>query len=460
MIRLADYVVIVGYDFDKSVDFESQGRVLQRFPTQEWKNYPYEFHVESFCQPCGWRLTANRQAPTFFVAYLTGIDGSHYYAACLTFYEAVSSQQQNIIQHRSHGNRPATNSVEAHLLQNALNNSPTGSLSPLGSDENFAAMTGNSAGHGALVDPNLVRPTELFAPKCIVLLARHQHFKVLQNCLSILYTTFMDSLNEIDLEEIIGNIVGGVEIQPIGGPRKTFTIGANDRQTVQPAKYRTIPVTRSSVSSLFKYLGIDNVLLMFTAMLSDQKLLVCSQSLVRLTEACHALTAIIYPLKYGNTYVPILPKGLVDYLNAPTPFLYGIHASYCHLLPDIPDVFIADLDVGRVICPENLPLPQIPQPFLTEAIQSLFHILSPDLLTADNVYPPRPETIPNLTPDQVDKKLRAVFLRLFASIFAGYRSCLTITRIHPQPVIHFNQVSRAHFGATFFAVRVVINRIF
>ncbi|VDK34819.1 unnamed protein product [Taenia asiatica] len=437
MIRLADYVVIVGYDFDKSgkfyFEFESQGRVLQRFPTKEWKNYPYDFHVESFCQPCGWRLTKNRQAPTFFVAYLTGVDGSHYYAACLTFYEAVSSYQQHIIQHRSHGTRN-TNTTDAHNHQIVSATPPAGSLSHLNSCESLAVISGNFS--GASVDPNLIRPTELFAPKCIVLLARHQHFK---NCLSILYTAFMDSPKEFSLEEIIGNIVGGVEIPPIGGPRKTFTVGANDRQTVQPAKCQTIPVTRSSVASLFKYLGIDNVLLMFTAMLSDQKLLVCSQSLVRLTEACHALTSIIYPLKYGHTYVPILPKGLVDYLSAPTPFLYGIHASYCHLLPDIPDVFIADLDVGRVICPENIPLPQIPQPFLTEAIQSLFHILSPDLLTSDNIYPPPPGSVPQLTPEQIDKRLRAVFLHLFASIFAGYRSCLTITRIHPQPVIHFNQ---------------------
>ncbi|CDS40960.1 myotubularin protein 13 [Echinococcus multilocularis] len=436
MIRLADYVVIVGYDFDKSIEFESQGRVLQRFPTKEWSNYPYEFHVESFCQPCGWRLTTNRQAPTFFVAYLTGIDGSRYYAACLTFYEAVSGQQQHIIQHLSHGNR-STNATDAHHHQTVAATSPTGSLSHLNSCESLAVVSGNF--NGASVDPNLIRPTELFAPKCIVLLARHQHFKVLQNCLSILYTTFMDSPKEFNLEEIIGNIVGGIEIPPIGGPRKTFTVGANDRQTVQPAKCRTIPVTRSSVANLFKYLGIDNVLLMFTAILSDQKLLVCSQSLVRLTEACHALTSIIYPLKYGNTYVPILPRGLLDYLSAPTPFLYGIHASYRHLLPDIPDVFIADLDVGRVIRPENIPLPQIPQPFLTEAIQSLFHILSPDLLISDNVYPPPPETLPQLTPEQIDKKLRAVFLHLFASIFVGYRSCLTITRIHPQPVIHFNR---------------------
>ncbi|VDM31890.1 unnamed protein product [Hydatigera taeniaeformis] len=443
MIRLADYVVIVGYDFDKSIEFESQGRVLQRFPTKEWKNYPYDFHVESFCQPCGWRLTTNRQAPTFFVAYLTGVDGSHYYAACLTFYEAVSGQQQHVYQQRSQINRN-TNTPDPHYHQVIVAASPAGSLSQLNSCESLAVSSGNF--NGVSMDPNLIRPTELFAPKCIVLLARHQHFK---NCLSILYTTFMDSPKEFSLEEIVGNIVGGVEIPPIawknlnilcpGGPRKTFTVGANDRQTVQPAKCQTIPVTRSSVASLFKYLGIDNVLLMFTAMLSDQKLLVCSQSLVRLTEACHALTSIIYPLKYGHTYVPILPKGLVDYLSAPTPFLYGIHASYCHLLPDIPDVFIADLDVGRVICPENIPLPQIPQPFLTESIQSLFHILSPELLTSDNIYPPLPGSISKLTPEQIDKRLRAVFLHLFASIFAGYRSCLTITRIHPQPVIHFNQ---------------------
>uniref|UniRef100_A0A5K3FQK9 UDENN domain-containing protein n=1 Tax=Mesocestoides corti TaxID=53468 RepID=A0A5K3FQK9_MESCO len=254
MVRLADYVVVVGYDFEKSTDLESQGRVLQRFPTKEWNNYPYEFHVESFCQPCGWQLTKNRQAPTFFVAYLTDVDGSHYYAACLTFYEAVSSQQQHIIQHCSHGNRTAATAIsDAHNYQAATIISPDGSLSPLNSCENMAAVASNVGGAG--VDPNLVRPTELFAPKCIVLLARHQHFKVLQNCLSILYTVFMDGPKGLYLEEIIGNIVGGVEIPPIGGPRKTFTVGANDRQTVQPAKCQTIPVTRSSVASLFKYLG-------------------------------------------------------------------------------------------------------------------------------------------------------------------------------------------------------------
>jgi len=39
----------------------------------------------------------------------------------------------------------------------------------------------------------------------------------------------------------------------------------------------------------------------------------------------------------------------------------------------------------------------------------------------------------------IDKLLRAVFVRLFAQLFAGYRYCLLIIRINPKPVICFNK---------------------
>jgi len=39
-----------------------------------------------------------------------------------------------------------------------------------------------------------------------------------------------------------------------------------------------------------------------------------------------------------------------------------------------------------------------------------------------------------------DKEIRAVFLRFFAELFFGYRSCLTIIRYHPEPVITFHKV--------------------
>ncbi|NWR19336.1 MTMRD protein, partial [Motacilla alba] len=40
-----------------------------------------------------------------------------------------------------------------------------------------------------------------------------------------------------------------------------------------------------------------------------------------------------------------------------------------------------------------------------------------------------------------DKEVRAIFLRLFAQLFQGYRSCLQLIRIHAEPVIHFHKAA-------------------
>ncbi|NXD88656.1 MTMR5 protein, partial [Halcyon senegalensis] len=40
-----------------------------------------------------------------------------------------------------------------------------------------------------------------------------------------------------------------------------------------------------------------------------------------------------------------------------------------------------------------------------------------------------------------DKEIRAVFLRLFAQLLQGYRWCLHIIRIHPEPVIRFHKAA-------------------
>lgn len=44
------------------------------------------------------------------------------------------------------------------------------------------------------------------------------------------------------------------------------------------------------------------------------------------------------------------------------------------------------------------------------------------------------------SPVTQDKELRAVFLRLFAQLLQGYRWCLHMVRIHPEPVIRFHKV--------------------
>ena len=71
----------------------------------------------------------------------------------------------------------------------------------------------------------------------------------------------------------------------------------------------------------------------------------------------------------------------------------------------------------------------------------LFHF--PDLNVADSAFhDSNSETGPGRKPIQLlDKELRAAVLRLMVRILEGYRSCLTIVRIHPVPYITFHKAA-------------------
>lgn len=70
---------------------------------------------------------------------------------------------------------------------------------------------------------------------------------------------------------------------------------------------------------------------------------------------------------------------------------------------------------------------------------SNYQVLHPDLSSADNAFPASAgiRVSPHV---MVDKEIRAVFMRMFAELLQGYRSCLTIIRIHSRPVITFHKV--------------------
>ena len=60
----------------------------------------------------------------------------------------------------------------------------------------------------------------------------------------------------IPLETLVGNILGCIQVPPPGGPQVRFSIGAGDRQALQPPLSPSLPVTNSSVHLLFQQLGM------------------------------------------------------------------------------------------------------------------------------------------------------------------------------------------------------------
>nr|XP_046234752.1 myotubularin-related protein 5 isoform X2 [Scatophagus argus] len=419
MARLADYFLVVGYDLDKRVEGEGQGRILQRFPEKDWEDSAFPQGIELFCQPSGWQLVSEQQPASFFVAVLTDINSERHYCACFTFWEGLDKSQ----------------------LQKAE----------------------NSEADEVDEEPAVVQSAQVFAPKSLVLVSRLDYTDVFRNCLGLIYTVHVDALS-VPLETVIGNlltcvipIAGGSQINEspvcsldkvpqalacdwlLACLQRTITLGAGDRQVIQTPIDDSLPVSGTSVAQLFRQLGIVNVLYLFCAALTEHKILFLSSSYQRLTDACRGLLAIMFPLKYSFTYVPILPGKLLEVLSTPTPFIIGVNSFFRSETQELLDVIIADLDGGTVTIPECVHISLLPEPLLQQTQTVLSMVLDPELEVADHAFPPT-STQPSALKIQ-DKEIRAVFLWLFARLFQGYRWCLHIIRIHPEPVIRFHKAA-------------------
>lgn len=392
MSRLADYFVVVGYDHEKERSGYSRGLIIQRFPEVDWPDTPFIDGIELFCQPQGWAISTERQEPRFFVSVLTDINANRHYCACLCFNETISVTPSKAV------------------------------------DEEEEGLEVGSV-------PTISHHSIMYAPKCLVLVSRLDYFETFRNCLGIIYSVWIEGGSQ--LETLIGNVLGCVYVPPPGGPQIRFSIGAGDRQALQPPLVSTLPTTNAAVTMLFQQLGIRHCVFLFCAVMTEHKILFQSQSYTRLTEACRALTALMYPFKYSHVYIPLLPASLVEFLSSPIPYLIGVHSSLKTDYSELVDVIVAKLDTGFVVVPDSVAVPLLPQPFLSDTMDALSLVLQPELNSADFAF--LPSLQPPLPPQLIDKRIRAVFMRMFAQLMQGYRSCLTIIRIYPKPVITFHK---------------------
>lgn len=296
----------------------------------------------------------------------------------------------------------------------------------------------------------MAHDTVLFAPKCLVLVSIHDFPEVFRNCLGVIYTVYSECLvgsggERIKLETLVGNLLGHVYVPSVGGSQVRFNLGPTDKMTLNPSVYPLIPPTGTKVALLFQQLGIRNVLWLVMAALTEQKILFHSESFSRLTDSCTALTALLYPLRYSHVFIPILPTSLIEVLSTPTPFIIGVHSIHDRDINEALDTIVVDLDGGAVTLPENYKIYMAGEPLLTKIQHELSMVLKPDLGVADNAFhssnghgseisKKKPLTL-------LDKELRSVMLRMMVLILEGYRSCLTIVRIHPKPYITFHKAS-------------------
>lgn len=441
--RLVDYLLVAGYDHGQGVaggggggNFPCQGKLLQRFPQAEWKDCPCPEGLEHFCQPQGWNLSSEKLEPKFFISVLTDIHGRRQHFAVLSFSEAVSKEDLE-------ANKRVQGTTADEVDEEEIDT--THGMASMRSRHSRSTSLPRHMVPGVSL-PAMTHDSLLFAPKCLMLTSRYDYPELFRNILGVIYTAYSECLvgvggERIRLETLIGNLLGSVYVPPPGGPQVRFSLGAMDKLTLQPTLYHSVPSTGVKVAMLFKQLGIRNVLTLFSATLTELKILFYSQSFNRLTDACTALVALIYPFKYSHVFIPVLPTSLLEVLNTPTPFIIGVNSIHERDICDLLDVVTVDLDGGAITIPENMTIYPVPQPWLGRTLQELGAVLNPELAVADNAFP-QATSISNRKPlVSLDKELRAVLLRLMVQLLEGYRSCLTLVRIHPSPFISFHKAA-------------------
>lgn len=86
-----------------------------------------------------------------------------------------------------------------------------------------------------------------------------------------------------------------------------------------------------------------------------------------LTLCAAAFVSLLYPFKWMHPLVPLLPTTLIEYLEAPTPYLMGVQtrvyeSDECQAA--IEDVIVVQLDYDKVLVPKSVKTEFFPKPFI------------------------------------------------------------------------------------------------
>lgn len=67
---------------------------------------------------------------------------------------------------------------------------------------------------------------------------------------------------------------------------------------------------------LYEYLSVDNCIAVMSAMLLEQRVIMCSSSLTALSSCVNAARSLLFPFKWKHSFYPVLPNSLLHHVRA------------------------------------------------------------------------------------------------------------------------------------------------
>ncbi|KAL5544741.1 hypothetical protein UlMin_008525 [Ulmus minor] len=280
-------------------------------------------------------------------------------------------------------------------------------------------------------------PANSFADKCICLVSRSPSFRVIRNALEELFALcFSSSGSSKPLWDIIAYLVSNVPLPTPGKDRILFAV-ENCLLSVEAPPKEGLPHVDISFQHLVQCLDVDNLIKLFTAVLLERRILLRSNKYSLLTLVSEAICHLIYPFRWQHVYIPLLFFSGVDYIDAPTPYMMGLHSSVDTSTLTMDGVVVVDLEYNRITVTTSEEIPSIPEPESSTLRGEIMKLLYPNVVgidqmktgpcTASEQYP-KNDSKP--WGEDHDLQLRLVFLKFFASLLSGYRNFIEVSANH------------------------------
>ena len=301
--------------------------IIFRYPLNDTKNLELNNLAATICFPTGIKMCySEEEIPNQIKDYVTQITnqkGERYYMRTFHFYKKM----ENIIFTKKY----ETNPLKHHLSKFAdeyifLKEEDF-------TDEIIDGIQQNLAFCQGLANRDIV-----YIPCCLCLISKYPYTLELEKCLDTIYNIIAaeKGILKFEINDLIMFLIHSIPI-PHKNMRVEFYLPYcnNPKIELKCPKVDDISIMNSNFIELFKYLSVDNIILIFRLLLSEKKILFIHDDYTELTNITSSFISLLYPFQWIHTYIPIMSDQMLKYLETFLPFVNGIHVSLMNLVEKI-----------------------------------------------------------------------------------------------------------------------------
>ncbi|KAM3595803.1 uncharacterized protein V6R79_003012 [Siganus canaliculatus] len=206
--------------------------------------------------------------------------------------------------------------------------------------------------------------SRLYVPFAVCIISKFPYYNALRDCLSCLLVQLRPA-RQADFEETIKEFSAKLSLVPLPPPGQLHvSFSLRPLQVVLPSREdQDRPVIDIDLHLPFLCFSHTTLLQVLSCLLQEQRLVLFSADWSRLTLVAESLLLYLQPLSWQQPYVPVLARGMLDFLMAPTAFLMGCHISHFEeVAAETEELILVNIDEGIVQSSwsETVDLPAIP----------------------------------------------------------------------------------------------------